>query len=299
MTVVKCKKCDRNIVEQAKFCSYCGERAAVACSSCGVLNPTDGLFCHDCGRSLAGEEVPPEPAPSEPRQPRPAGFGCPRCHVANEPGSTYCYQCGLPLEGEQQLVSGPTDAHLPYTRPYESARIRANWTTGLLIATCITYGIHMLATFNVLRLVSDIEAGRYASSVELDAALVAVDGMSILLLLAFVSTAVVFLMWNHRVSRNLQSLGAYGQRFSPAWAVGWWFIPIMFLFRPYQVVAEIERGSEPSTPRYWKDGPVTPLMPWWWMLWLASLVTGAIASGLGADVETLPSSTALGWDLLT
>jgi hypothetical protein len=73
------------------------------------------------------------------------------------------------------------------------------------------------------------------------------DFASVLSGLAGLATAIAFLMWIHRVSKNLYPLGAVGQRFSPGWAVGWWFVPVMFFFRPYQVMGEIWRGSSPDS----------------------------------------------------
>jgi hypothetical protein len=62
----------------------------------------------------------------------------------------------------------------------------------------------------------------------------------------FVATAIVFLMWTHRAHRNLPALGAERLKFSPGWAVGYFFIPILNLFRPYQVMCEIWRESDPA-----------------------------------------------------
>lgn len=100
---MNCLKCGREVVEQAKFCSYCGYRMAMACPSCGTLNQTEALFCYDCGWSLTANKA--EPSKATPKQPEPmtspvgqsrdGDSGCPRCGTAYEPGSTYCYQCGL------------------------------------------------------------------------------------------------------------------------------------------------------------------------------------------------------------
>ncbi len=297
---MNCLKCDREVVEQAKFCSYCGERLALPCTSCGVLNPPDGLFCHDCGRGL--DESPAEPrgaAPGRFAQPQAVALKCPRCGAANEPGSTYCYQCGLPLEEELQAASGYA-ARVPMHTPYRSPRTLANWTVGLLVATCITYGLLMAMTFDLLRLVSQYEAGQFVSPLELADAGETVDAMSTLLIVLFIPTVALFLMWIHRASRNLKSLGAHGQRFSPGWAVGWWFVPIMFFFRPYQVMAEIWRGSHAAEFLAWRDGTVSTLLPWWWALWVAGNIIGfavAFSNSLGTDA--MLSSAALRWELLS
>ena len=115
------------------------------------------------------------------------------------------------------------------------------------------------------------------------------DDMQYVYSVVGVATAIVFFSWIYRASRNLHSLGALGQRFSPRWAVGWWFVPIMFFFRPYQVMVEIWKGSTPRASRgatsYWKTEPVSALLPWWWASWIAqfpiALFTGITEESAG------------------
>lgn len=61
----------------------------------------------------------------------------------------------------------------------------------------------------------------------------------------YILAAILFLIWIHRSYKNLTSLNVSGLRFSPGWAVGWFFVPVMSLFRPYQVTSEIYRASTP------------------------------------------------------
>ena len=135
---MNCTNCGREVVAQAKFCSYCGERLAIPCPTCETLNAPDALFCHNCGVTLADDQQsstlgPAEVAQPEAERPRCLRCGainepasthcyhcnsllgspgeaaaqasrhapqCPRCNATNEPASTYCFQCGLPLESE-------------------------------------------------------------------------------------------------------------------------------------------------------------------------------------------------------
>lgn len=165
----------------------------------------------------------------------------------------------------------------------------------------------MMMTFGVLELVSQQEAGLLILPAELDEAVQGLDGLSILFFFVIVPTVVLFLMWMHRASRNLRPLGSHGQRFSPGWAVGWWFIPIMFFFRPYQVMAELWRGSNPDAypdgGAGWKGGSVSALLGWWWGLWIASGLVGYVGFGLGIDrvfdPDAILSSTVLQWDILS
>ena len=91
--------------------------------------------------------------------------------------------------------------------------------------------------------------------------------------MVFIATVVVSLAWVYRTSKNLVALGADGQRFSPQWAVICWFIPIISLFRPYQVVREVWNASAPDLQpgdRSWQEAGGTPFIKWWWALWLFS-----------------------------
>ena len=92
--------------------------------------------------------------------------------------------------------------------------------------------------------------------------------------------AVVCLIWIYRVHANLPVLGARNLKFTPLWAVGWWFIPIAHLFRPYQVLREIWHGSDPvldvvvrghggeTTLRMEAS---TVVLGWWWALVVSAL----------------------------
>ncbi len=285
---MSCQNCGRETVPQAKFCNYCGEQVAVACPSCKTSNPPDSLFCSDCGfRLTEGRPLLQETTPesSELNPPLPVVLGCPRCGTANEPGSVYCFQCGLPLDEEPQPRSGASSVS---AHAYRSPRTRAIWTSVLLVATVIVDAANLQMTAEVLDLKQRYEAGALTLLSQLAEAETNLNDMTSFLLLVFVATAIAFLLWVYRASRNLRSLGAAGQRFSPGWAVRWWFVPVMFFFRPYQVMAEIWKGSAARASGEatfdWKTESVSALLPWWWGLWIAQYAFGFLvffASGTG------------------
>ena len=179
-----------------------------------------------------------------------------------------------------------------------SLRALANWTTGLLVTTCVLSGWYLIATVVLLDLVSEHGQLARLTSPEFADAHDRVGTASALLFWVYIPTVILFLVWMHRASENLRFLGALGQRFSPGWAVGWWFIPIMNLSRPYQAMAEIWKGSAPdlrSGGRIdWKYGSVAPLLGWWWGLWVAFGLCGVIAGFVWAgESDAVPSSGAL------
>ncbi len=277
---MQCPHCGRETAEQASFCNYCGERIAVACQSCESLNPPDSRYCSACGHDLTVEAPPKEPAVAPARQTTAVGAACPRCGASNEPASTYCFQCGLPLEN-QLRPTGAGASGSAYAGYYRSAGKRANWTVALLVATGVVAVISFFSTIAEINLLERVTAGENVAEAELldnDDRQAFVVGTYIIVLIA---TVIAFSMWIHRASANLPPLGSFGQRFSPGWAVGWWFVPIMSLFRPYQVVKEIWKGSgsfeTTEAASNWTLAEASPVLAWWWAVWLVSNFLGNVA----------------------
>jgi hypothetical protein len=79
-------------------------------------------------------------------------------------------------------------------------------------------------------------------------------------------TGITFLKWIYRAYKNIQGFGAEGLRFSPGWAVGYYFIPILSLIRPVQVMSEIWRASD--DPKNWPRRSGSWLIVSWWALFL-------------------------------
>src|SRR5205085_6640413 len=92
---------------------------------------------------------------------------------------------------------------------------------------------------------------------------VAVDG------LAFVATIVIWCIWQHHAQANAVVLSGGGLRFTPGWAVGWWFMPVANLWKPFQTVRELWKASHGGG---WRTIATWSLLGWWWATWLAGLL---------------------------
>lgn len=85
--------------------------------------------------------------------------------------------------------------------------------------------------------------------------------------------------------------------FTPGWAVGWYFVPIAWFWKPYQAMREIWQAS--VNPTSWREQPVTAALHWWWTLWIVplwglSIVGWALGRNLDeAGVETVEAATGL------
>jgi Domain of unknown function (DUF4328) len=87
----------------------------------------------------------------------------------------------------------------------------------------------------------------------------------------FVILGITFLRWIYRINKNLRALSGEQMKFTPGWAVGWYFIPIANLFKPYQAMKEIWRISHKNEP------PTYSPLGWWWFLWIVSILVGRLA----------------------
>ena len=81
---------------------------------------------------------------------------------------------------------------------------------------------------------------------------------------------------------NLGALSGQRLSFTPSWSVGWYFIPIANLFKPYQAMKEIWEVSH----KYQSASNST--LGIWWALWLISNFIGEFAfkSIMGAESAT-------------
>jgi hypothetical protein len=97
----------------------------------------------------------------------------------------------------------------------------------------------------------------------------------IIFAIMYLGTVITVGMWIYQTHKNLNSLVSGKRDFSPGWAVGWFFIPIANLFKPFQAMRELWKASDPAgSPHAWKQNPSSALIGWWWAFWLLSNIIG-------------------------
>lgn len=125
---------------------------------------------------------------------------------------------------------------------------------------------------------SDYQNGVYTSQEQAIADAEANDQrqrlIGILYSIVFVVSGFLILRWIHRANYNARQLGAENMRFSPGWSIGYYFIPILALWKPYQAMKEIWKASK--DPSNWASQGVSALLPLWWFLWLVSNFLGQV-----------------------
>lgn len=103
-----------------------------------------------------------------------------------------------------------------------------------------------------------------------------------------ITATVLFFVWLYRMSKNARHLGAVNLEFSPGWTVGWFFIPIACLFKPYYAVKELWSSFDPCCADgiSWKGETAPGLIGYWWAFWIVSSWLSRVALKLTLKAET-------------
>jgi len=96
-----------------------------------------------------------------------------------------------------------------------------------------------------------------------------------LAVLVHLVSGIIFLMWTHRAYGNLSSLASVRSESTPGWAVAYFFIPFLCIYKPLQVFQEMWRRSDPNTAIP-SANQSSGLITGWWLVYLAMGVTGVI-----------------------
>ncbi len=134
----------------------------------------------------------------------------------------------------------------------------------------------------------DIQNDAFASDAQMQSVATASDLREMIIGLARAGIAIisliVFLVWVHRANYNVRQLGADGMDISPGWSVGWFFIPIANLWKPYQAMQQLWQASH--TPTNWRNES-TGMVSLWWAAWLISSFAGNFASRMYMRAEEI------------
>jgi len=96
--------------------------------------------------------------------------------------------------------------------------------------------------------------------------------ITLLFLIAYIISAVTFIKWFRRAYANLH-LRVKVLDHSEGWAAGAWFVPIVNLYRPIQIMSELYNESDELLVKK-KIIPErslkTTYITFWWILWIVS-----------------------------
>lgn len=103
----------------------------------------------------------------------------------------------------------------------------------------------------------------------------------------FLFTMVTYCTWKHRSYHNLKALGVGLLRYSPNWAIGSYFVPILNLVRPFRAMNDIWNGTF-----YSPLAANVALVSWWWTAWIIGNMVTRASKGVLKSAETVDSVTA-------
>ncbi|HLV79922.1 MAG TPA: DUF4328 domain-containing protein [Chthonomonadaceae bacterium] len=168
-----------------------------------------------------------------------------------------------------------------------SAHAFALWTIGFLLAGAALDLLAMALDGLQLHLLGQV--GR--APISHVAALTNDAGQQAITMLmgpCYLATVAVFADWIYRADRRLHALEVKFLKYTPGWAVGYFFIPILNLLCPYYVVSELWRASDPEDRQGigWRAQKAPRLLRAWWGCWLLFHVWQWVVVLLSTHVRT-------------
>ncbi|WP_422061384.1 DUF4328 domain-containing protein [Sphingopyxis sp.] len=107
-------------------------------------------------------------------------------------------------------------------------------------------------------------------------------------LLALV-TIIVFSMWIYRAAANVVAAEVHGFAYTAGWSVGWFFIPIANLFKPFAAMRQIWNASHGAMNERLDDG--NGLLALWWGTWILSNIAANVSFRLSLNPSSVEEFT--------
>lgn len=150
------------------------------------------------------------------------------------------------------------------------------WVRYMLYAQLMLAIVSIGSNILEYQLLSDYQNGVYSSQELAIADSEASDRRQLLIaiiyMVVYIVTGFLILKWIYRANYNARQLGAKEMKFTSGWSIGYYFIPILTLWKPYQAMKEIWKTSH--NPNDWTAVNVSSIVSLWWFLWIVSNILG-------------------------
>ncbi|HEX9061166.1 MAG TPA: DUF4328 domain-containing protein [Clostridia bacterium] len=159
----------------------------------------------------------------------------------------------------------------------------------ILFVTISLFSI--VADFFQFSLIADLKEGLHKELIDSNDSRQGV--IAILNLFILIPLMVVFYTWVNRSNKNLSALGVKNKIFSSGWSVGWFFIPVMSIYKPCQVMKEIWNESTRVKIKidnydYTKKAPSGTVVLWW-IVWVIDTYFSSFVLRYSIMIRTLDS----------
>ena len=183
----------------------------------------------------------------------------------------------------------------------DNTKVTHTFSSGRLLTTLLTF---LLATCVLLDLLS-IGFGYSQAADPSGVPAQRQQLVGILLAATYFVAAVLFLIWLYRARRNAVAVASRGARYASPWALALFFVPILNLYYPYDIVRELWKQSNPDvglsdtflkqhTSTLEQYSSKTALIGLWWGFVIASLVLFRM-SGMISSHATIPDLITASW----
>jgi hypothetical protein len=119
------------------------------------------------------------------------------------------------------------------------------------------------------------------------------QAIGIIQIIVFVVSAITFIQWFRRAYFNLH-LRVNRLSHSEGWAAGCWFVPIVNLFRPYQIMKELFHETHFFLKRneaHTSEHLSMPSLGLWWTFWIIDRFFGQFVFKYTMKAETIEELT--------
>ena len=155
---------------------------------------------------------------------------------------------------------------------------RSKWAINLIYVVLIFDVITLVSDFIQHQLLQKIEDGDFISNSTIEANDDRVMGIALIALCIMIVSIVTFIRWFRRAYYNLHQLSS-NMKYGEGMAAGCWFIPVINLYRPYEIMKEMFVSSTFILNKSGNDlNEESPsnIAGLWWTLWIISIVINQV-----------------------
>ncbi len=214
------------------------------CTDCGKENNTDDKFCYSCGKSL--EQHPTSTNPSSER----ATFSGAGAYSSITQVDPYGRKSG----------------------PYSLENLTKAIYVFLALQLITSLGA-MITAFSFGSKISNYGYDSWRQAMRAEETVLNWELASFIFLLI---TGILFITFIWRSTKNLITAGLATKR-GAGWSIGGWFIPIGFLWIPYQTVKELielqPNIDDPWGPEEMAGREIARNTKWWLIIWISGFIT--------------------------
>lgn len=197
-------------------------------------------------------------------------------------------------------------AGLTAGEPFVSAHGRAQVVLFLFATFAAAALFSIFSDLLQLGLIADMASGGEVAQVSVEMNDVRQAVAALLQIAVRLLLAVAFLVWLHRVTKNVPALGNPRSKinYTPGWAVGSFFIPFGNLFMPYRAVREVWDHSDPAVRTAEEAGstlrpPRPGLVVGWWLCFVLWTFLNRASDRLAGGAETAEALRSAAWVTIT